>query len=148
MQQTEERIRQTKEQLTNQIADIRRQQGVLQADKARMTAESIQNYQAQVNQYKSGQQDFVRNLFVQQTNAENQLKQAMQKAQSTAESFRVMNLSQGGQTTPVRVGSRGSIQEFGGAPVNVGQNATLYETGVKKKEEEDPLTDLVNQLGG
>lgn len=137
--QTESRIGEARRALDNQIADIRKQQGLLQAQKAQMAAESIQQYQNSVNQYKQQQQQFMQTLFMQQQNAEQQLKAAMQRGRGVAESFKLYNLSSGGQTTPVRIGNQGTVQGVGGAqaPV-VGPGSTVYDiSGLPKTEEED-----------
>lgn len=139
-QQTQERVRQAKENLNLQVADIRQRQGMLQAQKAQMTSEAIQNYQNSVNQFKMAQQNFMRDLYMKQVDAENQLKAAAQRAKTTAESYRVMNLSQEGQTTPVRYGEKsGSLLDFSGQPVVAGPGSTLYETGAyqEPKKEDD-----------
>ena len=141
-QQTEARIGEAKRSLDNQIVDIRKEQGMLQAQKAQMAAQAIQAYQTSVNQYKAQQAQFQQDLYTRQYQAELDLKAALSKGRQTAESFKLYNLSSGGQTTPVRIGSQGTIQGLGGAKAPaVGPGSAIYDIGTQK---DDDLTNPWN----
>lgn len=128
-----------KANLESELAGIRREKGQLQQWKAAKAAEAIQNYQFNVQAVEQRNTAFKQQLFMDQQAAQQRLTEAQRRGQGVAESFRVMNLSQGDITTPVRVGSQGSVLGFDGQPVNAGSGTTLFNPGtfgVPKEEEE------------
>lgn len=78
---------QARNQLQLQMADIRRQKGELMGRKAELASQAIQIYQNTVNQIQAQNAAFRQNIFLQQMNAENQLKLAQQKATRVVSSF-------------------------------------------------------------
>lgn len=86
-------INQAKSQLDAQLQQIRLQKGELQANKASMAANAIQLYQQTVQNVNAQNTAFKQNLYVQQVNAENQLKAAQQQAQKIATSYQGQDYS-------------------------------------------------------
>lgn len=136
---------QLKANLDSELAGIRREKGQLQQWKQSKAIEAIQQYQYNVQAAEQRNTSFKQQLYVNQQAAEQKLAEARRKGQNIAESFKVMNLSQGGQSTPVRVGSKGSVLGFDGNPVDAGSGA-LYNPGSygEPKTGED---DILKQLG-
>jgi hypothetical protein len=95
-------IRDAKNNLDLQLADIRRQKGEIQANKASLAANAIQMYQNTVNNVNAQNASFKQNLYLSQQAAEQNLKLAQQKAQGIAQSYTPDNFSGiGKQVTPV-----------------------------------------------
>lgn len=138
-------ISQEKARLEQSLADIRRQKGELQGRKAELAMQAMQIYQNTVNEINARNAQFKQQLFVQQQQAENQLRLAQQRAQQVSESYSLYNLSQGNQMTPVRVGNKtGAVQ-----PLNIpGGQGKLEEIGTPNQNQKagDPLDDLIRQL--
>lgn len=132
-----EQIDQAKIRLENSLADIRRQKGELQSRKAELALRAMELYQSAVNNVNTQNAKFKQDLYMQQVKAENDLKLAMQKASSTAASFKpsAYPLYQlGGQVYRV------DLQKGMGQPISwQGQAPTLAPTTVptKLKEEEE-----------
>ena len=97
-----DQIRQSKNQLDMQLAEIRRQKGEIQANKATLAANAIQLFQTTVNNVNAQNAQFKQNLYLQQQAAEQNLKLAQQKAQGISESYQQDSFSNiGQQVTPV-----------------------------------------------
>ena len=94
-------IRDAKNNLDLQLADIRRQKGEIQANKASMAANAIQMYQNTVNNVNAQNASFKQNLYLSQQAAEQNLKMAQQQAQGIAQSYQQTDYSAGQQDTPV-----------------------------------------------
>jgi hypothetical protein len=130
-------IRDAKSNLDNQLADIRRQKGELQANKAQLASQAIQLYQNTVNQVNANNAQFKQQIYMKQMETEQTLKLAQQRAQKVAESFSLYNFTnESGVTNPVRVGNQGSVQNI--PDLGAGQLTTLG-TKLKKDEEEETL---------
>lgn len=115
-QQTEQRIKDANNNLQQQVAGIRQQQGTLQAQKAQMAASAIQDYQNQVNQFKGQQQQFLQQLYVQQQSAEQQLKAAQSRAGQVVQSYTAKDLTGlANQLTPagLQLSASGKLGENG-----------------------------------
>lgn len=143
---TQQQIRDAKSQLDLALADIRNQKGQLQARKAELAANAIQWYQGEVNRVNQQNAQFLQDMYVRQTEAEQALALKMQGARQAAESFQTYNLSKGGQNTPVRIGNRGTALDFQGNPIQVAPGSTLYNVGAypNQSQEED---ELLNPFG-
>lgn len=84
---------QAKSELDNQLADIRRQKGELQSRKAELAMQAMQIYQQTVSQVNARNAAFKQQLYVQQQQAENQLKLALQRAGQVAQSYTVQDFT-------------------------------------------------------
>lgn len=135
-------IVQARNQLNENISNIRRMQGELQSRKAEMAMSAMQNYQQLVAQVQARNAAFKQQLYVQQQQAEQALAAKRASAQQVAESFSLYNLQQGKQVTPVRIGNKtGTALGLNGQPMDVTGGrlyGTSVGTGLGVEDEEDP----------
>lgn len=130
-QNTNAEISQLRDQLQLGLGEIRREKGQLQTWKAQAAAEAIQQYQNMASQIRARNTQFLQDLYAKQVDAENQLKLKLTSARQTQESFKVMDLQQPGQESPVsvRYGSRGTIQDLNRQPISPESGSRLYSIG-------------------
>lgn len=110
---TADQIRQAKNQLDMQLADIRRQKGEIQANKAAMAANAIQIYQTTVNNVNAQNAQFKQNLALQQAAAEQNLRLAQEQAKGIVGSYQGTNFNTS-MTTPVAGQTTQETTETGG----------------------------------
>ena len=138
VQDTEDRTRssiaEARNRLDLQLADIRRQKGELQSNKAQLAVQAMQIFQNTVNNVNAQNAAFKQNLFVKQQQAENNLRLAMQKAQRVAS--QVPNLGsvlQNLEGLPIPAGTTRDIKIS-----SKGTGTVSYLTPRKKDELEFP----------
>lgn len=84
---TEQMKRQAKSELDATLADIRRQRGELQSRKQEMAFQAMQLYQSTVNQVNARNAALKQQIYFQQQQAEQQLKQSLQRGTQISNSF-------------------------------------------------------------
>ena len=136
--ETATNIQKSRDNLDLQIADIRRQQGVLQSQKAQMTAQAIQGYQTEVNAINARNTQFLQQVAMQQMQAEQALKAAAQKTTSVAKSLPQFTLSEG-QT---RYQLNPETQQYDAI---AGGSQAIAGTGLTGDDELDKLLGLSSQ---
>lgn len=127
-QKVQDQLGQAKSQLDNLILNIRGQQGMLQAQKAQMTAQAIQNYQNSVNAVQTANAQFSQQIYAQQLAAEQNLNTA--KAQAQQYGQYTPSATTYGQTTPVgQTTTQGQPtgQAVGGS-LGPSTGGTIYDT--------------------
>lgn len=118
--QSNEQVRQAKQNLDNQLADIRRQKGDIQVRKAELAANAIQVYQQTVNQVAAQNATFKQNLILSQVNAENTLALYRQRAQDTMKQGVTPTFSAGSNNLNIRGGLNTQTQPTMGAGRSIG----------------------------
>lgn len=127
-----EQITQARQQLEATLGSIRSQRGQLQKRKAELAMTAMQSYQSLTADIEARNTGFKQQLFMQQQAADQKLTDAQSRAKGIAESFKVMNMQQGRQISPVRVGNQGSVLDFTGNQVN--NPGQLYNPGSSPTE--------------
>jgi|GEM_PF-5138346 len=138
---TREQIGSAKQNLDLQLADIRRQKGELQSKKAELAANAMQLYQQTVNQVNAQNAQFKQQLYVQQLEAEQQLKLALQRGSKAAQSLTLGNFFDPAtkQTTPVGVNPKtGQVSRLQGP----GGPLTGQFFGMGSQPDQDDSEDL------
>lgn len=112
---------QAKAQLDQALNQIRQAQGELQGRKAELASNAIQIYQNQVNDINARNAQFLQQLYVQQTAAEQQLAAAKQRASQAASEFSLVNVPKG--ATPLLFNqASGQVQSPGAGVLNLLNN--------------------------
>lgn len=120
-QKTQDQLSQAKSQLDNLVLNLRGQQGMLQAQKAQMTAQAIQNYQNSVNSVQQANAQFAQQIYAQQLAAEQNLTAAKAQASGYANSFVAGTPNIGNQVTPVG----NQVSQVGGTTPAAGPASTF-----------------------
>lgn len=141
---TQDRIRQAKDSLDSNLNAIRMQKGEIQSQKAARAVEMMRDYQAEVRAINSRNTQFQQQLWTQQQTAEQNLKTALARGKTAAESYSLKNY-QVGMDNPVgyRQGSQGTTTDLNGNPINLPQGAGVYDVGsydarTRLEDETDP----------
>lgn len=122
---------QAKAQLDQALNQIRLQKGELQGRKAELAANAIQLYQNTVNDITARNTQFMQQLYLQQTQAEQQLQAAKQKATKASSDFSLFNVPQGSSTLMFDKAT-GAFQSPG-----AGQIAPVYTNQGAPEDDED-----------
>lgn len=133
---------QAQEQLNSTLAGIRAQRGELASRKAELALQAMQNYQSLVADVNARNASFKQNLYLQQQAAEQRLAEAESRAKGIAESFKVANMKQGDQFTPVMYGNRGTVKDFSGNQIT--NPGPFYGVGGALPDEEE----IIPGVGG
>ena len=142
---TNSQVSQLRDNLQQALNAIRQEKGQLQTWKSQKAVEAIQSYQNQAAQIRESNTQFLRDLYMQQQQAEATLKERMTSARQAAESFKNQNIMVPGQQTPlgVRQGSRGTTTDLSGNVMSIPQGS--YFAGSYSPNQDDDLTALLER---